>query len=93
MIRIAAPKRQTHTITHGCCCLSEQSTSSSSYQCRSDHHDKGADPADRLEQVLRLCEGKAMPEAEAQKVVNWLDQVNSNCRFIVDELANLAYRV
>jgi len=55
---------------------------------------KGADPADRLEQVLRLCEdkAKAIPEAEAQKVVDWLDQVNLNCHLIADELANLVYR-
>lgn len=33
--------------------------------------------ADKFELLLKQCETKAMGEAEAQEVADWLDQVNS----------------
>ena len=38
---------------------------------------KAADSAVKLEQLLKQCETKAVGEAEAQKVVDRLDKVNS----------------
>lgn len=37
---------------------------------------------DGFEQLVRLCENKDKPEADAQEVVDKLDQVKSDCRFL-----------
>ena len=53
----------------------------------------GTGPANKLEQLLASCENKALPEADAQKVVDRLDQVKFGYYTIADGRANLHIRV
>lgn len=50
--------------------------------------DNGTESWEKLEQTLKLCENKGTPEADAQILVDRLDQVNLRCCLIVDELAD-----
>lgn len=50
--------------------------------------DNGTESWEKLEQTLKLCEKKGIPEADAQILVDRLDQVNLRCCPIVSEPAD-----
>lgn len=52
-----------------------------------------AESSEKLEQALKLCESGTIPVGTAQRLVDRLDQVNSNYCLIVGELAKLTCRV
>ena len=52
----------------------------------------GLDSANEFEQRLRLCEENAIPEGEAQEVVDQLDRVSPNCCLTADIHIELVHR-
>jgi len=50
--------------------------------------DNGTESWEKLEQTLKLCENKGIQEADAQILVDRLDQVNLRCCLIVGEPAD-----
>jgi len=52
----------------------------------------GLDPVNEFEKQLRLCEANAIPEADAQEVIDKLDQVSPNYCLTADAFVELVYR-